>query len=143
MEEHPNPTKKIRDHLGELRKQALDEIERFKNGLDRDPNMTMEQADRTFMAAARIREYAYLENALQAVDEGRLELSKLYSSVRKSLEGDRPRQFSSSTSPSWNLMEKARGIVSVEWITPSHSTLPEAVRTLAETQTPQIDPRHS
>ena len=99
--------------------------------------MTMEQADRTFMAAARIREYAHLENALQAVDEGRLELSELYSSVRKSLEGDRPRQFSSTTSPSWNLMEKARGIVSVEWITPSHSTLPETVRTLAETQSPE------
>ena len=115
--DNPTPTEIIRKRMEYRREPAKAEMDHFRKTLDKDPVMAMQTADGAFMATARIREYAYLEKALEAVDQGTLEISKLYNAVQKPLETSQPRQFSYSSSPSSNLMERAKSIVSVEWAT--------------------------
>ena len=128
------PTQEIQRWTEELKNKAQSEINSFKDSLDRDPAMAMEQSDRTFMAAAHLKQYACIEKALQSVREGTLEISNLHSQVQKSLETIQTREFSWNTSPSRSLMERARTIVALEWSINFDGSLSEAVKALSESK---------
>ena len=109
------PMEVLNNAIDNQEARALETIEKFKADLDKNPVYAMEWADNVFEAAADLKEALLARMGVNAVNEGKIEVSKMFVEIQNEMKLDLVRKLSGSTSPSHNLMALAKNATAGKW----------------------------
>ena len=108
------------------------EIDRFIEEVRKSPEHALKWSGGVFMVAARQFETALVKRGVQALEEGTKEAMSLFQVVQEQQLYNLPNQLGGSTSSTYDLINRAKAVVAVDWVNPSSQPFGSLARSVQQ-----------